>query len=185
MITLPSSYNDAVPFTGEFETLPVGGYVCKIMKAEQDRTKNGDPVLILSLDIAEGEYTDFYRRQYASRKDENKRWGCTYRQLITDKSVNFLKGLITCIEKSNDMHWNGEEAALKGKLVGMLFGREQYRNAHRDLRWSVKPVQPRTIDVIRSGEFELPKDKPMFGENAVPGMDVYQALSINDQDLPF
>lgn len=185
MITLPSNYQDAVPFTGEFETLPVGGYVCKIMKAEQETTKSGDPVLVLSLDIAEGEHADYYRRQFAARKDENKRWGCTYRQLLTEKSVNFLKGLVTCIEKSNDMRWNGEEDALKGKLVGMLFGREQYRSARGDLRWSTKPVQPRDISVIRSGEFELPKDKPMFGENAVPGMDVYQALSLKEDDLPF
>ncbi len=50
-----------------------------------------------------------------------------FRQGYEGKQLPFFKGMISCIEKSNEGYeWNWDEKTLKGKKIGVLFGREQY-----------------------------------------------------------
>jgi hypothetical protein len=186
MITRPEGYEEAQAFTGEFEPLPSSGQVCRIMDAVEVKTKKGDPMLELSLDIAEGEFSDFFAKLYRSSTREIKKWGCVYRQMLTSDSAAYLKGLIDDIEKSNSFKWNWEETTLKGKLIGMLFQRREYEKRDGTLGWFTEPISPRSVQAIRDGNFTVPKDKPLYQENTNPYTPPEGFVPApDDDDLPF
>ena len=58
-------YDEAQAYTGESRALPAGKYICEIKGAKEVETKNGKKQLVLQLDIAEGEYKDFYSDQFS------------------------------------------------------------------------------------------------------------------------
>ena len=55
------------------EPLPAGGYIAKILNAEVKEYTWGE-VLVVSFDIAEGEYKDFFANQYKANSNEDKMW---------------------------------------------------------------------------------------------------------------
>lgn len=59
------------------ENLPVGGYVAKILNAEEMSYSWG-AVLLISFDIAEGQYKDFFANDYKGQDREDKKWRGTY-----------------------------------------------------------------------------------------------------------
>ena len=54
------------------EKLPAGGYVAKIMDAREVEYSWGS-VLLISFDIAEGEHKDFFKNDYRSQQQEDKK----------------------------------------------------------------------------------------------------------------
>ena len=60
------------------EQLPVGGYIAKILNAEEVKYDWGS-VLLISFDIAEGDYMNFFEKDYASPQSEDRKWRGTYR----------------------------------------------------------------------------------------------------------
>lgn len=161
----PQGYDQAAAITGDFQALPAGGYICKILKAEEVTSQTGRPMLVLLFDIAEGEYKDFFRAQYDRIKDSNPdaKWGGVYRQLTDGKSIGFFKGMVTSIEVSNTGYkWNWDEKTLTGKLFGGVFGREQYESYNGDLKWSTKCQNIRSVEAIKKG-VEIPEDKLLRG----------------------
>ncbi len=149
---------------GEFKNLPAGGYVCKILKAECGTSKNGNEMLVLSLDIAEGEYAGYYMDGFNARKEKAKdgetpKWYCKMYQLTEGNSEKFYKGLITTIEQSNSGYkWDFDEKSLKNKLIGVIFGEEEY-TYNGEIKVNVKPTYTRAIDKIRKGDFNVPARK--------------------------
>jgi hypothetical protein len=150
---------DSVSAVGEFERLELGGHKCKILKAEAQITKNsGRPTVVLFLDIADGPQAGYYKKQFENDTREFKRWPCQYSQITEGKSLPFFKGMITSIEKSNPGYkWNWDEKSLAGKYVGVVFGREQYKNSKGELRFSTKPTQIRATEGIEN--VPIPEDK--------------------------
>ena len=63
------------------EQLPVGGYVAKILDAEEV-TYTWGSVLVISFDIAEGEHAGFWKKDYQNQTGEDKKWRGTYRLTI-------------------------------------------------------------------------------------------------------
>ena len=57
-----------------FEQLPKGAYVCKILNIEAMKSKAGKDMAKISFDIAEGDYKDFYTKQYQANTSEDKKW---------------------------------------------------------------------------------------------------------------
>ena len=62
---------------GDYEALPKGGYVVKILGAEVCNNSVGQYVKI-SCDIAEGEYAGFYAKEYKAQQSEDKKWHCNH-----------------------------------------------------------------------------------------------------------
>lgn len=154
----PTGWDEA-PVKGEYEPLELGGHVCVIKKAESDQTKSGRECIRLYLDIAEGRQKGYYEQSYKADDRPEKRWGCTYTQLIDGDSMSYAKGMFTAIEKSNPGYkWSWDESTLKGKMIGGVFGREQYINAKGDLKFAIKCMMLRSIDAIRGG-VDVPPDK--------------------------
>ena len=62
---------------GDYQQLPKGGYVLKILGVELCTNKIGQYVKI-SCDVAEGEYAGFFTNEYKNQQQEDKKWHCNY-----------------------------------------------------------------------------------------------------------
>ena len=153
--------------------LPVGGYVCDIIKVEEKQSKStGRNVLHVQIDIAEGEYFQYYAKQFTRNNAPDKKWrGMVYvaTQDKDGKTLPNFKGFIESIEESNDgwsPAWNQDTnifcESFKNRKIGIVFGREQFKSDRNDkLYWQTKPKYFHSIDEIRSGDFNIPDDKPI------------------------
>ena len=110
------------------EALPAGGYVAKILKAEVAEYSWGD-VLIISFDIAEGDYKGHFRKRWDAdaSSDYGQKWKGNFRLNIpSDKSrypdydKRAFNNAIWAIQASNPKYkWNWQEETLKGKMIGV------------------------------------------------------------------
>lgn len=188
---------DNVKASADFTTLPAGGYVCKIQGAKI-RTfdgRNGNfERLEVAVDIIEGEYKDYFRRDFGSQNTEDKKWRGVFRLYVpsgdgSDQdnwSAAKLKRFVNNVEDSNPgYHWDWEESKLKGKLVGLTFRREEWEYNGKT-GWKTNPFQAYTVEDIRQNKFQLPKDKPLKKEAASP-MPKFEDIvdTESDDDLLF
>jgi len=181
----PQGYDDAQAYTGDYKTLPAGGYICEIKKVDDVLSRSGQPMWAIFLDIASGEYKGYWEEMYRSKKNTNgqAKWPCIYNQLTEGKSTSFLKGIITCLETSNNGYkhdWNNNIDILKGKRIGVIFGREQYGKSDGKAGWATKPQSFRSVKTIETGDFEIPEDKLLYNNSLTT-----DAFMANKDDLPF
>ncbi len=197
MIQKPVGYDTATAFTGEYETLALGGHVCTIKAARSETDINGNPWLVIAFDIAQGDpQAGFFSRRYADMKKDNAaaKWpvGGTYRQGLSEKSASFLKGMVTCIQDSNPgFVWDWDENKLVGKKFGGVFGEEEYMNQQGQIKTAIKCRFIRSVETIQKG-VDIPEPRkykdasPANGYTApntgkhIPG-DMIEV----DEDLPF
>ncbi|WP_250277231.1 hypothetical protein [[Clostridium] colinum] len=126
-------YNDEkTAVMGESAKLESGNYLCKILNAKCENSKSGNPMLILQFDIAEGDFKDYYRQSFEANKkvDANATFKGVFYQNMTGASLKFYKGVLTSIEKSNNIKIDGENGfdseILKEKVFLGRFGEEEY-----------------------------------------------------------
>lgn len=151
-----------------FELLPKGAYVCKILKVAEVENKSGKGKHVeIGFDIAEGEYKDFYMKQFEANTSEDKKWPTDARYNLgvpDDSSPEWLvqnwDTFWTNVEDSNNGYvFDGDGDKLKNKLFGGLFHNEQseYNGNiydHTRLKWT------RAAQDVRDGKYgKLPNDK--------------------------
>lgn len=167
MIKKPNNWNNVQEFTDR-PKLPLGAYVCKVKKAVVQSTNYGDQLCIL-FDIVEGNFQDFFKKDFDANQNVDKKWKGVLRQFLPkddgsekdEWTKSSFKGMVTSFEKSNpgyQFDWN--EASLVGKVVGILFRNEEWDYNNRT-GWAVRPFKAISVDSVRSGDFTLPKDKPL------------------------
>ena len=163
MIKKPQGYDQAPAYTGEFQQLPKGKYVCVIKQAATKDSKNGNSQLIILFDIAEGEYKDFFQKQFDADKAQDPagaKWRGIFRQNMDGKGTPWLKGVITSIERSNNFTflWDKEknEEMLKKKRFGGIFRRRQYEKEDGDRAIITELYQIRSVAGL--SEAEVPED---------------------------
>ena len=182
---------DSVQAAGDFEALELGGHVCKILKAESTVTKSGRPALKLFLDIADGKQAGYFKKSFDNSTFADKKWpnGGQFTQITDGTSTKFFKGVITAIEKSNTGYkWAWDETTLKGKLIGGVFGREQYEK-NGELKYATKCVQVKStegiVDVPAPADKLLKSSSDPFAVYApAPSYDQFADLDDSDGDLP-
>lgn len=207
MLHKPSDYDQAMSYDSDFARLPVGGYVCRILKMEESTSRNGQPYVIVFFDIAEGEQKDFFEKLYrrdksSASREADAKWRGTYNlfPLTRDGLTNpSFKGMMSCIEKSNDcqVDWHSDYNQFKGRLVGLMFREEEFEHgtgSRRRVGVAVRPFAARTVDFIRSNSFDMPRrrtlsDKaytpaPVRGANGVRSVDSGPDQE-KDAELPF
>lgn len=181
---------------GEIVTLPPGGYVCNIVNADILSSKAGNLMIVLCLDIAEGDFLHFFKNATDSvRKfDLKKKWHNSgiYRQLIftSDNRVSsFFKGLLTCIENSNPSFHvninNFEASDLCGLLCGFVFAAEEYEKRDGSIAERVVIKFPKAIEDIRRGNFKIPDTKKIEKTAAPTDKYDFGGSPVNDDDVPF
>ena len=187
----PNNYENTAAY-GSFEPLELGGHVCKVCKVVESVSRTGKDMVDIWLDIAEGPQKDYYLKQWKADAREGKKWPCIVYQRVEDSDGNTSRGYKTFLEsvkKSNpgfveDRVWEDTGCEyLKGKLVGGVFGREQYMNQRGELKWSTKCVQFRDTETIRKG-VGVPEDKLLPVQKQVSGF-VPVSDSEDSGDLPF
>lgn len=184
----------------EQERLPVGGYVLKILDVEYQENKWGD-VILLSFDIAEGEYKDFYSANYKAQTGEDKKWKGTYRLRVPkddgsekdEWAMRRFKTVINAFEDSNSgYHWNWDEQTLKGKTIGGLFNNKEYAfNGRHGFYTNCHSLI--NVEKIRTGKFTVPDDTLLkntgsAGSASQPAVDSDGFINIPDgidEELPF
>ncbi len=187
MIDLKGYEETQAVLPGEFAKLPAGGYVCGVVHAEITKSKAGNPMLVLYLDIVEGEFAKYFRdafdRVRNSRPDIKWDNSGIYRQLIFDKAgkvSSFFKGLLTCFERSNEnFHFNPrtfDEQILRGRLVGFVFADEEYQKKDGSIGTRVFAKFPKTVDDIRNSNFTVPETKKFTEQKTV---------TVSEQPAPF
>lgn len=182
-----NGYKKGTP-TQEREKLPVGGYVLKIMDAEEVINDKGS-ALKISFDIAEGERKDFFRMDYLSQQEPKKwrgtRWLTIPADDADDGKKDYFANQMACIEASNPgFVFDFDEKALKGKLVGAVFGEKEYdyKGYHG---FSVTCRGFRTADAIREGRFKVPQPLMLEKGNGGTPDGFFPANDVDDSDLPF
>lgn len=172
MIAKPNDWDTAQAFTGEGQqNLTPGGHIVRIVGMRQEVSRNGKPMLVVGFDIAEGsEFDGFFARQHENKKkfDANAKWAGVIRYMLYGKdgaSTNgFFKGFIGALEESNPGYrWNWDERSVAGKMVGMVFGEEEYRRQDGTIGTSVKAQMARSVQAIRDG-VEVPAKKTIKDE---------------------
>ena len=207
MINLPSNWNEIKEFT-ERPKLPVDAYVCKVKQVAIQNTRNGSPQICVLFDIFEGEWRNFYADEYESDTRDSKKWKGVLRLFVPkydgskndETTIRILKGFASAFEKSNLGYvFNGDETKLVGKLVGIVFRNEEWEYEGKT-GWTARPYRAISVADVRSGEFRLPKDKPLKKEEnssadvhntygsypdfySVPGN--FVVLDGNDSECPF
>lgn len=195
----PRNYDDVKAF-GEFEPLELGGHICRIMKVEERLSKSGKEMIVIYLDIAEGRQRDYFKNLYENDQREKKKWGCVVYQLVHDKKGDANRGFKTfntAVEESNEgfkIIWgNGYSESLRGKLIGGVFGREQYKKQNEELAWTIKCFNFRSVKTIKAG-VSIPEDK-LYKEDSEgisntnntgnQNAGFYSVEDTTDDDLPF
>ena len=174
------------------EPLPAGGYVAKILNAKVEEYRWGE-VLVISFDIAEGEYKDFFRKQYNENTREDKKWKGNFRLTVPQEGNQYFEGqkrtfgnAIWAIEESNPgYHWDWVEAALKGKMVGVLFRNFEWAMDDGRSGWSTECSTFVSAEDIRNGNFKQPKDKPLRNKPVNNAPANISAPVDDSVDLPF
>lgn len=188
----PNNFDNVQGFTG-FETLEAGGHICRIMKVEETKTRNGKDMIVVYLDTDKmDKQPEFFSKQFKSNTKEDKKWSnnAICRQLVLDAdgfTNRGFKSFIDCVEESNPgfkVQWGDAFCeCLKGKLVGGVFGREEYLNSVGESKFAVKFQNFRTVEMIKKG-VPVPKDKLLNPSNSNSFNDDMMAVETGE-DLPF
>jgi hypothetical protein len=176
------SYDSAEAFTGEYEKLVPGGYICVILKVAVEE-KNYGHLMRIAFDIASGPHEGFYERQFKRRKENNKeaKWPGMYYQTIKEDGLQYFKGFMQTIEQSNPgFKWDWDEKKLVGKLFGGVFGEEEYLGNDGNIKTSVKCFYVRTVEQIQTG-VEIPEPKKLKTSAGYIG----QEVQFTEDDIPF
>lgn len=185
----PSNYDSAKAETrGEFKKIPAGGHILGIVGVENGKTsaqsKGGvRNQLILSLDIAEGEFKNEYRKM-------TEKFGkpCYLKSYLPYEGtdVPFFKGAITSIEKTNGFLWNWDERTLVGKKVGANLREKEYINKNGELKTILEVAYLCSSDTIKEGVAVLPVKTATQApaQSHATTADSF-ANGFNNDDLPF
>ena len=184
----------------DFKALPIGAYECKIINAvENHNEQSGKTTLKVMVDIASGEYKDYFKKRYDSNTAIDRKWDNNATKFLAFEGENtsFFKGFITIVENSNvGYKWNWEESTLRDKKLVGVFQYEQYEKQDGTKALKVRLTKFRSLDKL--GEIEVSdsvkmldgtyksyddymesqerKAENIFGENLV---------EISSEDLPF
>lgn len=191
---------DDVQVSENYTLLQPGGYVCSILQARVTEVNNL-PAVEIMFDIIDGEYTQYFSKVYRQKmaKDPNAAYPSNGKMKVGAVSAdgntkkNF-KSLCVSVEKSNDITLPKDDVAflnaLKGKEVGILFGRKQFIGNDGEKHWYVRPMFFRSTESIMNGDFTVPEDElvddtaqqvgSLFGNT--PVNDSFSAL---EDSIPF
>ena len=169
--------------SGEFTPLPADGYVCKIAECEFGTSKAGNDMLVLKIDIAEGDFVGYFQ-DFADRFGYWNYSAIIYQPIYdtqkkpkgehekntpnnADRIAGRLLGLAEEIEESNPnfSFWANNEFidtdALKGKLIGIVFVEEEYQKQNGELATRATARITKSVADIRDGNFTVPRPKKL------------------------
>lgn len=166
-----SGYDEVKTYT-EKEVLPKGAYILKVLNVEIVTYSWGE-VLKLDFDISQGEHIGFYKRNYDTQVQEDKKWKGSYRLPIpkddgSEKdswTKSRFKTVMVAFEESNTGYaWDWNKDGLKGKLIGGLFNLKEW-DFNNNTGWYTQCKKLVATDLIIDNKYVLPDDEPLEIKN--------------------
>ena len=140
----------------DFKGLPIGAYECVIKDARLNHNEEtGKNTLKISIDIASGEYKDYFLKAYETDTRIDRKWNSNAIRYIAYEgdNVSYFKGFLTVIENSNiGYKWDWEESTLKGKKVCGVFQYEEYEKQDGTKGIKVRLSKFRSLDKLKDIE---------------------------------
>ena len=188
-------FNDyaTVQAYSDFPTLPKGGYVLKVMGVSQ-KTNSMGAYLQIGMDVAEGEYKDFFTKQYTNDSRSEKKWGCNFLLSLpkddgSEKdgwTKRAFKTFTTALEESNNgYHFDWDENKFKGLLIGGLFNEREYEKNDGSIGKSINLAKVCAAEKIRTGDYKLPEDKLLNKAAATDASGFVNVDPSITEELPF
>lgn len=186
----------------DFKALPIGAYECKIINAVKNHNEqSGKTTLKVMVDIASGEYKDYFKKRYDSNTAIDRKWDNNATKFLAFEGENtsFFKGFITIVENSNvGYKWNWEESTLRDKKLVGVFQYEQYEKQDGTKALKVRLTKFRSLDKL--GKIEVSDSVKLLdgsyveyenymkkNENKTTSAEEVfgNGVTITGQDLPF
>ncbi len=185
-----SSYETVKPY-GDYQPLPAGAYILRIMDAKNQTNEVGDYVHV-RCDIAEGEYKDYFMNDYQSQDKEDKKWHCNYLLNVPKDdgseqdgwTARKFKTFTSALEDSNEgYHFDWDETKFKGKMIGGLFNIREYQKPDGTIGRVTNLAQVCDVEKVRTGNYRLPKDKLLSTSTATKTDDGFMNIpdDVGDQ----
>ena len=184
----------------DFKALPIGAYECKIINAvENHNEQSGKTTLKVMVDIASGEYKDYFKKRYDSNTAIDRKWDNNATKFLAFEGENtsFFKGFITIVENSNvGYKWNWEESTLRDKKIVGVFQYEQYEKQDGTKALKVRLNKFRSLDKLGKievsdsvkmldGTYKSYDDYMEFVENKANEIFGKDIVEISNDQLPF
>ena len=186
-----------VKAASEFVPLPAGGYIVELKnaKVKEYKNQNGDAFerFEIAIDIAEGEFKDYYANDYCNQTNEDKKWKGVLRLYMPKEdgseqdewTKSRFKSFIEAVEDSNPgYHWDWDESKLRGKKIGCLFRLEEWEYNGKTGK-KAQPFKAVSVEKIKSGNFKIPKEKLLEKNASSPTAPTPEFRDIPDEDVPF
>lgn len=204
MIRKQSDYNETTAFgQSEYKALPKGGYIVRIIKAEETMSSTNKPMLHIAFDIVEGDYTGYFMNLFHTRKKNNtdptrevkypfegQMWIPINDYEDPSKTSRKFKGFCTAVEDSGTEIWTLDGildlTRVAGAEVGIVYQNvEQEYNG--ETSWRAIPWGCRSIESIATGDYFIPDDKPLPTTHNTGFEPTTSADSFNaaEDDIPF
>ena len=182
----------------DFRGLPIGAYECVIKDARLNHNEETDKnTLKISIDIASGEYKDYFLKAYETDTRIDRKWNNNAVRYLAYEGDNvaFFKGFLTVIENSNiGYKWDWDETKLKGKKVCGVFQYEEYEKQDGTRGIKVRLSKFRSLDKLK--EIEVSDSIKMLDGSYVSYDDYMErkedkfadfkdCVEINPDSLPF
>lgn len=182
----------------DFKGLPIGAYECVIKDARLNHNEEtGKNTLKISIDIASGEYKDYFLKAYETDTRVDRKWNNNAIRYLAYEgdNVSYFKGFLTVIENSNiGYKWDWDETKLKGKKVCGVFQYEEYEKQDGTRGIKVRLSKFRSLDKLK--DIEVSDSIKMLDGSYVSYDDYMErkedkfadfkdSVEINEGDLPF
>ena len=178
-----------------FEVLPAGGYIAKIVDVD-DRTwvGHGEPAHLIMMDIAEGEHMAIYQKN--NQGADKARW-LTYWFAEPNKTspewlLSKVGGIQTSLMESNDGVNLSDPHSWKGKYIGVVVGDEEYESTSGTVYTRPYVNYVCSTGRVRKGEgqpggYKIPKLKTLKGAAPRPlaSTEMPDSFSAAEDDIPF
>lgn len=184
----------------DFRGLPIGAYECVIMDARPNHNEqSGKDTFKVSVDIASGEFKDYFRKMYENDTRIDRKWNNNAVKYLsyTGDNVAYFKGFLTVVENSNQGYkWDWDETKLKGKKVCGVFQYEEYEKQDGTKGIKVRLNKFRSLDKLKEievsdsikmldGTYTSYDDYMEKVEEKKPFSDFGNIVEVSAEDLPF
>lgn len=184
---------ETIEEAGTYKKIELGGHICIIEGVKIEPTKKGGQMMVIAYDFAPNDKQPrYFKEQHEADKKRNPqaKWrGVFYQNFGTEQSNPYFKRLINRIMQSNPGYqWDWNEAGLRGKRFGGVFGRKEYTNEKGESKFSIKCMGVENLEGIF--EVDIPKDKLLQKEDepmqsSVETKTAGGYFDIDNDDLPF
>lgn len=135
-------------WSGTGDSLPPGSYVVKVVQAEEAESRNGNPQIVVDLQVCEGDFSGAEIRDWIT---------------VTEVSMGRVVQVLQALGFDTDKDVDLQVAEMVGKRAEVVVREESYTNRDGDLKTSMKVKGYRAVAENR--ESDVDNDVSAFKSN--------------------